>query len=46
MNVKEYAKAISGGILAGLMRRIDKTARVISIEDVAGLEKAQAELAG
>ena len=29
-----------GGVLAGLMRRIDKTAKVIAIEDVASLEKA------
>lgn len=33
-----------GGILAGLMRRTDKTAKVITIEDVAGLEKAVVEL--
>lgn len=30
--------------IAGMMRRIDKTARVISIGDVAGLEKAVTEL--
>ena len=29
-----------GGVLAGLMRRIDKTAKIIAIEDVASLEKA------
>lgn len=33
-----------GGVLAGLMKRIDKTAKVLSIEDVASLEKAVAEL--
>ncbi len=33
-----------GGVLAGLMKRIDKTAKVISIEDAAGIEKAVAEL--
>ena len=33
-----------GGVLAGLMKRIDKTARVLSIEDAASLEKAVAEL--
>lgn len=33
-----------GGVLAGLMGRIDKTARVLSIEDTASLEKAVAEL--
>jgi [acyl-carrier-protein] S-malonyltransferase len=33
-----------GGVLAGLMGRIDKTARVLAIEDVASLEKAVAEL--
>jgi len=33
-----------GGVLAGLMKRIDRTAKVISIEDVASLEKAVAEL--
>ncbi|MBX7210868.1 MAG: ACP S-malonyltransferase [Verrucomicrobiaceae bacterium] len=30
--------------IAGMMKRIDKSARVISIADVAGLEKAAAEL--
>ena len=33
-----------GGVLAGLMGRIDKTARVLAIEDTASLEKAVAEL--
>ena len=33
-----------GGVLAGLMRRIDKTVKVITIEDVAGLEKVLPEL--
>ncbi|MDB6072687.1 MAG: malonyl CoA-acyl carrier protein transacylase [Verrucomicrobiaceae bacterium] len=33
-----------GGVLAGLMKRIDKTVKVLSIEDVASLEKAVAEL--
>ncbi len=33
-----------GGVLAGLMSRIDKSARVLSIEDTASLEKAVAEL--
>lgn len=33
-----------GGVLAGLMRRIDKTAKVIAIEDVPSLEKALLEL--
>lgn len=33
-----------GGILAGLMKRTDKAARVISIEDLASLEKALPEL--
>ena len=33
-----------GGVLAGLMKRIDKTVKVITLEDVAGLEKAVAEL--
>ena len=33
-----------GGVLAGLMKRIDKTAKVLSIEDVASLDKAVAEL--
>ncbi|MEQ1933604.1 MAG: ACP S-malonyltransferase, partial [Fimbriimonadaceae bacterium] len=33
-----------GGVLAGLMRRIDKTVKVITIEDVVGLEKAVTEL--
>jgi [acyl-carrier-protein] S-malonyltransferase len=33
-----------GGILAGLMKRTDKTARVITIEDVTGLEKALTEI--
>jgi [acyl-carrier-protein] S-malonyltransferase len=33
-----------GGVLAGLMGRIDKTARVLSIEDVPTLEKAVADL--
>ncbi len=33
-----------GGVLAGLMRRIDKTAKVLSIEDAASLDKAVAEL--
>lgn len=33
-----------GGVLAGLMRRIDKKVKVITIEDVGGLEKAVAEL--
>jgi len=30
--------------IAGMMKRIDKTAKVISIGDLAGLEKAVAEL--
>lgn len=34
-----------GGVLAGLMGRIDKAARVLSIDDLASLEKAVAELA-
>lgn len=34
-----------GGVLAGLMKRIDRSAKVIVIEDVASLEKAAAELA-
>jgi [acyl-carrier-protein] S-malonyltransferase len=34
-----------GGVLAGLMNRIDKSARVLSIEDVPSLDKAVAELA-
>lgn len=34
-----------GGVLAGLMRRIDKSARVLSIDDPGSLEKAVAELA-
>lgn len=33
-----------GGVLAGLMGRIDKSARVLAIEDTASLEKAVAEL--
>ena len=33
-----------GGVLAGLMKRTDKTAKVITIEDVAGLEKALTEI--
>ena len=33
-----------GGVLAGLMKRIDRSAKVITIEDVASLEKAVAEL--
>lgn len=33
-----------GGVLAGLMGRIDKSARVLSIEDADSLEKAVAEL--
>ena len=33
-----------GSVLAGLMKRIDKTAKVLSIEDVASLDKAVAEL--
>jgi [acyl-carrier-protein] S-malonyltransferase len=33
-----------GGILAGLMKRTDKTVKVITIEDVAGLEKALTEI--
>ena len=33
-----------GGVLAGLMKRIDKTAKVLSIEDTASLDKAVAEL--
>jgi [acyl-carrier-protein] S-malonyltransferase len=33
-----------GGVLSGLMGRIDKTARVLAIEDTASLEKAVAEL--
>jgi [acyl-carrier-protein] S-malonyltransferase len=32
------------GQIAGMMKRIDKTARVISIEDIASLEKAVEEL--
>ncbi len=35
-----------GGVLAGLMGRIDKSARVLPVEDAASLEKAAAELAG
>lgn len=34
-----------GGVLAGLMKRIDKSARVLSIDDPASLDKAVAELA-
>ena len=34
-----------GGVLAGLMGRIDKSARVLSVEDMPSLEKAAAELA-
>lgn len=33
-----------GGVLAGLMSRIDKAARVLSIEDVPTLDKAAADL--
>lgn len=33
-----------GGVLSGLMGRIDKTARVLAIEDTASLEKAVSEL--
>ncbi len=33
-----------GGVLAGLMKRIDRAARVLSIEDAASLDKAVAEL--
>lgn len=33
-----------GGVLAGLMKRIDRSVKVITIEDVASLEKAAAEL--
>jgi [acyl-carrier-protein] S-malonyltransferase len=33
-----------GGVLAGLMSRIDKTARVLAIDDTESLEKAVAEL--
>ena len=33
-----------GGVLAGLMKRIDRSVKVITIEDVASLEKAVAEL--
>lgn len=33
-----------GGVLAGLMKRIDKTVKIITIEDVPGLERAVAEL--
>lgn len=34
-----------GGQLAGMMKRIDKTVKVLSIEDVPSLDKAVAELA-
>ena len=33
-----------GNVLAGLMKRIDKSAKVISVNSTAGLEKAMAEL--
>lgn len=33
-----------GGVLAGLMKRIDRAAKVLSIEDAASLDKAVAEL--
>ena len=33
-----------GGVLAGLMKRIDRSAKVITIEDAASLEKAVTEL--
>jgi [acyl-carrier-protein] S-malonyltransferase len=41
---KLFIECGPSGVLAGLMKRIDKTAKVISIEDVASLEKAVAEL--
>jgi [acyl-carrier-protein] S-malonyltransferase len=34
-----------GGVLAGLMKRIDRTVKVLTIEDVPSLEKAMVELA-
>jgi [acyl-carrier-protein] S-malonyltransferase len=34
-----------GGVLAGLMKRIDRSAKVLTIEDAASLDKALAELA-
>jgi [acyl-carrier-protein] S-malonyltransferase len=35
-----------GGVLSGLMGRIDKAARVMAIEDLASLDKVAAELVG
>ena len=44
--VDTFLELGSGDVLAGLMKRIDKSARVVSIQDVASLEEAVAVLTG
>jgi [acyl-carrier-protein] S-malonyltransferase len=43
--VKTFVEVGPGNVLSGLVRRIDRTAKTISVNNLAGLQKLEDELA-
>jgi [acyl-carrier-protein] S-malonyltransferase len=43
--VKTFVEVGPGNVLSGLLRRIDKTAKAIPVNNLAGLQKLEDELA-